>query len=143
MDSLRDRDGRLAALTPYDCWNLLDGPRIGRVAWSREGSPGVIPVNVSVFDGALWFRSSPTSNLITEASGQPVSVQIDEIDPSRHTGWSVVVEGIAEVIKDEDVPDMVDTLEVWPSGDRSVHVRVERQKISGRKLMREERAGSV
>ncbi len=142
MNSMRDHDARLTVLTPYDCWNLLDRPRIGRVVWSREsGPPGVVPVNVSVYEGSLWFRSSPTTALVREATGEPIAVQIDELDPLNHSGWSVIVEGTAEVVPDSEVPDLAGTLEVWPAGDQSVYVRVEPERISGRKLLRAHRSG--
>lgn len=135
MDNIRERTGQLAAMTPYDCWSMLEGRHVGRVAWSRaDTAPGIVPVNLRVMNGAIWFRTAPSSALATEGVGTLVSVEVDEVDLSSRSGWSVVVEGIATPVDDEQVPDLVHALQVWPAGDRSVHVRVEPLQVTGRRL---------
>ena len=136
MDYIRERTGQLAALTPYDCWRLLAGGQIARIVWSRPDTvPGIVPVNMRVIDGAIWFRTSPTSALAREGVGHTVAVEVDEVDVATRSGWSVVVEGIAAPVDDAEVPDLVHALQVWPSGDRSVHVRVEPLQVTGRRLL--------
>lgn len=133
MDGTR-RGGRLAELRPYDCWALLGGVRVGRVAWCRPEGPRVVPVNLALVGGALWFRSSLDSALVRECSGRRVAIEVDEVDLAARSGWSVVVLGEAQVVEDADVPESLHVLEVWPTGDRSAHVKVEPYDVSGRRL---------
>lgn len=133
MDSTRG-GGRLAELPPYDCWALLARVQVGRVAWCRPDGPGVVPVNLAVVDGALWFRASPESALVRECRGQRVAVEVDDIDVASRSGWSVVVVGVAEVVDGDDAPESLHLLEVWPAGDRTSYVRVESHEVTGRRL---------
>lgn len=128
------RGGRLAELRPYDCWALLAGVQVGRVAWCRPEGPGVVPVNLAVLHGSLWFRTTNESALLRECRGQRVAVEVDELDLEARSGWSVVVVGVAEVVDPDDAPQELHLLETWPAGDRSAYVRVETLEVSGRRL---------
>ncbi|MCD4525787.1 pyridoxamine 5'-phosphate oxidase family protein [Nocardioides sp. cx-173] len=133
MDANRSL-GRLAELTPYDCWSLLEDVEVGRVAWCTIDGPAVVPVNVTVADGALWFRTAPYSTLVNHCRGGRVAVEIDNLDPTRRAGWSVVVTGIAEIVDGDEVPGGVHLLDTWAPGSRTAHVRVETQQVTGRRL---------
>lgn len=132
MDSTRG--GRLAELRPYDCWAMLADVQVGRVAWCRPEGPGVVPVNLAVLNGALWFRTTSESALVRECRGQRVAVEVDQIDLDTKSGWSVVVVGVAEVVDPDDAPQGLHLMETWPAGERSAYVRVESLEVSGRRL---------
>lgn len=134
MTTIREQGGRLAALTPYDCWALLKDVQVGRVAWSRPQGPAVVPVNLTLLDGALWLRTSPGSELVREALDRPVSIEVDEVDVATRSGWSVLVLGTAEVVMGEDVPEHLHVLDVWPSGPHVAYVRVSPTQLTGRRL---------
>ena len=93
-----------------------------------------MPVNYALSDGAVWFQISPDSALGRDCEGQRILVEVDHADPATHAGWSVVITGVAEYIDAEDVPDILRNLQVWPSGPRSVCVRVDPDEVSGRRL---------
>jgi nitroimidazol reductase NimA-like FMN-containing flavoprotein (pyridoxamine 5'-phosphate oxidase superfamily) len=131
-DSLAEN--RIATLMAYDCWKLLDKAEIARVAWQGPDGVAVVPVNYAVVAGALWFRTDPSSALARECHGQRVAVEVDEIDRDTRAGWSVVVAGVAELIDATEAPDMLMGMRIWPSGPRSVFVRVDAAEITGRKL---------
>ncbi len=134
MTTRPDSGGRLATLLAYDCWSLLDSAHIGRVAWIGSEGVAVVPVNYTVVAGAVWFRTTPESTLAREGNGQRVVVEVDQIDPVTRAGWSVVVVGTAELVDAQDVPDMLIGLEVWPTGSRTLFVRVDVHEVSGRRL---------
>ncbi len=134
MSAIRDRGGRLADLTPYDCWALLEGVQLGRVAWSRPQGPAIVPVNLTLLDGALWLRTTPEAALVREAIGLPVAIEVDEIDLTSRSGWSVVVLGTAELVVDQDVPEHLYEWDAWPSGPRVNYVRVSPTELTGRRL---------
>ena len=126
---------RLAELTAYDCWGLLESEEIARVAWHGATGVAVVPVSFTVVDGALWFRTSPYSALGRECGGQRIVVEVDHIEPATHSGWSVVVAGAAELVDLEDVPEMLVHLQAWPAGHRPLFVRVQPVEVSGRRLV--------
>jgi len=127
--------GRLAELTAYECWGLLDSEEIARVAWNGREGVAVVPVNYTVADGALWFRTGPHSALGRECGGQRLAVEVDRIDPATRSGWSVVVSGVGELVDAANVSEMLTDLRVWPAGTRPHLIRVEPVEVTGRKLL--------
>lgn len=134
MTTTRGRGGRLAELTPYDCWALLNGVRVGRVAWSRPQGPAVVPVNLTLLDGALWLRTSEDAALVRETAGLPVAIEVDDIDLEARSGWSVLVLGTPELVVGDDVPEHLRVLDVWPAGPHVAYVRVSPTQVTGRRL---------
>jgi uncharacterized protein len=131
---------RLAELNRYDCWRLVTeaaGPDgIARVVWSGPDGPAIVPVNFTVADGFLWFQTTPGSRLAQESPDQRVLVEVDHVDPASHTGWSVVVTGVATSVSLEDDPGILGDLHVWPGGLRELLLRVEPDELTGRRLLR-------
>jgi hypothetical protein len=125
--------GRLLTLTAYDCWSLLQTQEIARVAWSGARGVAVVPVNYTVVDGALWFRTDADSALARECPGHRLVVEVDHVESAERSGWSVVVAGTARIVGLEQVPQPVD-LRVWPGGPRTVFVEVEAEEVTGRRL---------
>lgn len=136
--SIKGGDVRLDPLSPYDCWQLVTqaaGPNgIARVVWSGPAGPAIVPVNYTVADGYLWFQTAPGSRLATECADQRVLVEVDEIDPASHTGWSVIVTGRATCVPADQDPGLLGSLLVWPSGPRELLLKVEAEELSGRRL---------
>ena len=64
-----------------------------------DGQPMVLPVNYAVSSEIVIFRTGEGSKL--EAShGARVAFEIDAVDETDGSGWSVVVQGVAEEIAD-------------------------------------------
>lgn len=130
----QEQEPRLATLVAYDCWSLLGGAEIARVAWQSPRGVAIVPVNYVVADGAVWFRTDPSSTVAREAGGRRVVVEVDQVDPEKHAGWSVIVTGVAELVEFLDVPDMLVDMRIWPEGQHSLFVRVDPDEITGRRL---------
>lgn len=125
---------KVATLVAYDCWALLEGADIARVAWQAGDEIQLVPVNYTVADGGLWFRTDPGTALARGTAGRPVVVEVDQVDPVSRDGWSVVVRGTAELVDVLDAPDMLVEMTVWPAGTDSVFVRVDAERLTGRRL---------
>lgn len=114
-----------------ECLALLRSLAIGRVAVALAGSPPlVVPVNYVVHREAIVFRTDPGTklDLLRQA---PVSFQVDLIDPCHRSGWSVLVQGVA----DETAHLEVDVeLQSWAGGDKRHWVRVTPAVITGRRI---------
>jgi nitroimidazol reductase NimA-like FMN-containing flavoprotein (pyridoxamine 5'-phosphate oxidase superfamily) len=134
---------RLVELSAFDCWHLLESAEIARVAWNGPRGVALVPVNYAVADGALWFRTTPYSQLARECDGQWVAVEVDALDSEKRSGWSAVIRGVAEVLPADEVPEHLADYQVWPSGPRHLFIRVDPVEVTGRKLLPPTAAVSV
>jgi nitroimidazol reductase NimA-like FMN-containing flavoprotein (pyridoxamine 5'-phosphate oxidase superfamily) len=74
----------------------------GRVALEREGSPYLIPVNFSYYEGAILIRLGP-GFAAHHLDGANVTFEIDDAEPYERKGWSVLVEGHATLMTYEEI----------------------------------------
>jgi hypothetical protein len=95
----------------------------------------IAPVNYAVAESAVWFRTLPYSNLGRECAGQRLAVEVDHIEPRTHSGWSVIVAGTADLVRPDEVPEVLADMQVWPAGTRSQFVRVDPAEVTGRRLL--------
>lgn len=115
-----------------ECIECLGSKRIGRVAVDvDDGSPLVVPVNYALDDETVVFRTGPGSKLLGLRT-QPISFQVDDADPYRRTGWSVLVRGVAFEIESDDA---VDDPAPWAPGEKAHWVRVMPMEITGRRVV--------
>jgi nitroimidazol reductase NimA-like FMN-containing flavoprotein (pyridoxamine 5'-phosphate oxidase superfamily) len=135
MNTTPGPGARLVELPSFDCWHLLESAEICRVAWNGPHGVAVVPVNYTVADGALWFRTIPYSQLARECGGQWVAVEVDSVDHATRSGWSAVIRGTAEVVDADDAPEHLAEFQVWPSGTRYLFIKVEPAELTGRKLL--------
>lgn len=123
-----------AMLTAYDCWGLLEHDEVARVAWTGPDGVAIVPVSYLVADGALWFRTQPYTALARQCVGGRVAVEVDHLERSNRTAWSVVVIGTAEPVPVDEVPEPVASMEVWVPGPRSFFIRVTPIEVTGRRV---------
>jgi len=97
-------DGRtwLEHLQPEECWRLLRATPVGRNRVLVDSAPAIYPVNHLVDGESIVFPTSPGSKLRDLDRSPSVCFQIDGIDPSSHTGWSVLVKGRATIVRGSD-----------------------------------------
>ncbi len=118
-----------------ECLALLRRSRIGRVVLSVNCIPVALPVNVSVLDDDVVFFTAAGSKLDAAVHGQVVSVEVDDIDSTYDTGWSVLLTGIARLVTDSaDIETVRPRLRAWAPGPHPFLVRVPATLISGRRL---------
>jgi nitroimidazol reductase NimA-like FMN-containing flavoprotein (pyridoxamine 5'-phosphate oxidase superfamily) len=124
-------DTELETLGESACWDLVRSRSIGRFAMNRDGScPLVVPVNFLVDAETIVFRSGAGAKL-DAAQRDLVALQVDEVDPLHHTGWSVLVEGRARWLDEAQDAVAVDT---WAPGDRPYVIRLTATRITGRRI---------
>lgn len=127
-----DRNG-LEVLDRAECIRLLRTVPLGRIAITSGALPTVLPINFRVDGDRLLFRTGVGTKLDAATQGAVVAFEADDFDPMYHSGWSVVVQGVAR-----DVPDADDraiyTTPRW-APDRSERlVEVSMDHVSGRRL---------
>lgn len=123
-------------LDHVECAERIRDGGIGRIAFATPEGPEIFPVNFTVDTHAIHFRTTPHSRLGQLVNGKDVAFEVDHLNWSSRTGWSVIVKGRAEVIDD---PDEVDQLRdqgheprPWAEGLRLLYVRIAWKEISGR-----------
>ena len=130
----RDDDGReLVTLDLAECISLLRLESIGRLATTpaMEIAPDVIPVNY-VLDGDRPVLRTNDGLTADRAVAHPVSLQVDRFDWFHRSGWSVLVQGTAEIIR--PTADVEKRLDSWAPGDRLRFLRITPQRITGRRI---------
>lgn len=133
-----DRHG-LEVLPLAQCLTLLRSRPLGRLAYLDAGSPMIVPVNHLVDGSTVVLRTVAGRKLDAAIVGKPVAFQLDDHDPARGTGWSVVVRGRAEILEDEDrIARYESQLDSWAiaEGSEAAWVRIAADEVSGRRLRR-------
>lgn len=125
-----DRATGMSRLTRAECWHLLAGPAVGRLAVVVDGAPEVYPVNYVVDGETVVYRVDGASRLDVVDREPAVCFQIDALDTDRHHGWSVMVKGRARRL-----PDPGAHLPPGPTADTH-WVQITPTEVSGRKIWR-------
>jgi nitroimidazol reductase NimA-like FMN-containing flavoprotein (pyridoxamine 5'-phosphate oxidase superfamily) len=126
----------LRALSPTECFDLLEPGGIGRVGITAAEGVIILPVNFAVTGQAIIYRTAPDTLLALHANAH-ISFEVDHCDQALHEGWSVLVHGHAHEVTDEhQVKQLENTtrLEPWAPGARDVYVRIAPTQISGRRI---------
>jgi nitroimidazol reductase NimA-like FMN-containing flavoprotein (pyridoxamine 5'-phosphate oxidase superfamily) len=134
----------LEELTEVESLDLIGQAEIGRIGFSGRYGPVIIPVNYKIVDGSVVFRTAVGSPLgedlrtgIAHAEYK-VAFEIDELDPGARTGWSVMIQGAAHLVDEEQERAVVARagVEPWAGGEREQYVRIKPTLISGRRIRR-------
>ena len=100
---------RLEALSDEQCLRYLESASLGRIALQVGQSPAILPVNYAVFDGDVVFRTDPGSKLSAALMGVQVAFEVDSGEAGA--GWSVVVVGYAEEVRDTRTLERIEELD--------------------------------
>ena len=125
----------LREIGPDECLELLAAHEVGRVAYSDEQGPVVLPVNYALDRDTILIQVSPHSALARHLNASPASFQVDDYDDYNQSGWSVLVRGQASYVETADLPDDQARPHTWAEGQRTLHIRITPHDISGRRLL--------
>ena len=130
-------DNGLEILSPDQCRDLLRRTTVGRVAVTVAALPAIFPVNYAVSDDQIVFLTGEGTKLRAALERAVVAFQIDHIDESTGSGWSVMAIGLAEEITDPEEIRAAEHLGLHPfaAGDRSHFVRIRPEFLSGRRIV--------
>jgi len=125
----------VAVLDRAECMRLLANGHVGRVGLSIGALPVILPVSYVLDGGRIVFRSSGGTKLDQALRGAVVCFEVDDVDPTHHAGWSVLVTGRSSVVTDAEDLARADALPLrrWGGdGDHVVEIRIE--LVSGRHI---------
>ncbi len=126
----------LEKLDPAECRRLIAPGGVGRVVFTTPSGPVALPVNFSVVDGEIVFRTAADSVIAEYARGE-VAFEVDHLDEAMSQGWSVLVSGRAERVDDPFDPARLRErapVEPWAGGRREVYVRIHPVTVTGRRI---------
>ena len=117
-----------------ECWTLLAGNDLARLAIRRGDGVDIFPVNYTVNDRRIFFRSAPGSKLVDLTRDPAVAFEIDGAE--GRVWWSVVVRGRAQ--------RMATDSEILASGVLALHaltptttwnyIRIVPEAVTGRRF---------
>ena len=130
-------DARLEELTYDECLEHLRGCRVGRLAVVHDGFPHVLPVNYRLVEASnrVWIAVRTRPGNVIERATVHVAFEIDEIDPGRHRGWSVLARGTLHHV-DINAASFHDRFdpEPWILEERDAWLAIDPFAITGRRL---------
>lgn len=132
-----DRAG-LEILHLGDCFGLLESVPVGRIGFVTGGEVVILPVNFLVDGQDVVFATGTGSKLSAVEVGRYVGFEADSYNVATQTGWSVVVNGLAEIVDSDEEAARLNALGLsswagWADGDR-MWVRIRPTSISGRRI---------
>ncbi len=126
-------------LTKAESWQLLGSVSLGRVVLTMKAMPAIRPVNHLIDDETIIIRSHLGSAIVAHAAaddGTVVCYEADELDPVRHTGWSVIATGMARLVRDPAaIARYQQQLEPWVAGQMDYVLAIKPQIITGIRLV--------
>ena len=129
----------MEVLSEEQCVQLLELHDLGRVALQLGDQPEVFPVNYATDGKIVMFRTGVGTKLDRATEGR-IAFEVDDWDPRTGTGWSVMLKGVAEEVKD-GVDPFAATLRSRPvtpfaPGERNLLLATYPAEISGHRLRR-------
>jgi nitroimidazol reductase NimA-like FMN-containing flavoprotein (pyridoxamine 5'-phosphate oxidase superfamily) len=127
-------------LSEHECLELIAPGGIGRIAYVGRFGPAVLPVNYEWRDGAIVIRTAEHGPLdedlrtgIADADYH-VAFEIDEIDQRARSGWSVLAQGPAHHVTEDELGQAATAVEPWAPGDREMVIRIVPSRLTGRRV---------
>jgi nitroimidazol reductase NimA-like FMN-containing flavoprotein (pyridoxamine 5'-phosphate oxidase superfamily) len=112
-------------MTSEECWTMLRGHALGRVAFTEQALPTIAPVRYEVSEGRLLLHC-PSERMADLLDRQVIALEVDDTITWRAECSSVVVTGTAERLG-------------WPQGgissDRAL-VLLRAGRVRGQRLPR-------
>jgi nitroimidazol reductase NimA-like FMN-containing flavoprotein (pyridoxamine 5'-phosphate oxidase superfamily) len=123
-------------LERQECEELLARSVVGRLGVVVDGRPEIFPVSHVYAGGAVAFPTNDGTKLHAALAGPSVAFEVDGLERSGLTGWSVVVKGRAELLDDGDaIAALEDRRTVlWRRGPSVRWVRIGPTEVTGRRF---------
>ncbi|MDT0318654.1 pyridoxamine 5'-phosphate oxidase family protein [Streptomyces millisiae] len=126
----------LVPMSGAECREHLATHGVGRVAVPTPEGPAIFPVNYTVADDAIVFRTGEDSPA-ARAAGAEVAFEVDHVDDALSRGWSVLVTGPSRQVTDPAEVSRLDEAarsQPWAGGERRRWVRITTARVTGRRI---------
>jgi nitroimidazol reductase NimA-like FMN-containing flavoprotein (pyridoxamine 5'-phosphate oxidase superfamily) len=109
------------------------------VAWQAADLPQILPVTYAMYQGSVYFRTTPDGILSELAQPTRVALEVDELDQQTRSGWSIVLQGRTSAVSEPDALAHLwaaDSLVPWATGNRTLFICIRPDRVSGRIVRR-------
>jgi nitroimidazol reductase NimA-like FMN-containing flavoprotein (pyridoxamine 5'-phosphate oxidase superfamily) len=126
----------IEVLETGDCWRLLRGVGLGRLAVWVDDHPELFPLNFRIDRETVVFRTAPGTKLTAALQGRQVALEADGVHAGSNVAWSVVVRGhAAEVEQTEEFrANVAQLLFPWSPGSKDRFIRITPVTVTGRRF---------
>lgn len=122
-------------ISTSECWSLVRGTQVGRIAVVVDSAPDIFPVNHVVDHGSIVLRTAAGTKLFA-ADGRDVAFEVDGFDAATGQAWSVVLKGVAHEVR--QMHDVLDAMSLplfpWVQSSKPHFIRIEPDEVSGRRF---------
>jgi uncharacterized protein len=127
-------DEPVTILDEDESWELLGSVALGRLVICVGSRPEIFPVNFVVQRPTVLFRTAEGTKLLSVVINKDVAFEAD--DYSLDDGWSVIVQGTADVLSTSAEINEADRagLRPWVATLKLRYVRIDAASISGRRF---------
>lgn len=130
--------GAIHTLSRAECLTLLTTTTVGRIAFTDEHGPQLIPVNFAFIDDAIYFRTLPGGYLSQLRNGaHRVAFGVDHHDDLFRDGWNVTARGSVHQVEDRATINKVlghGRLHPWAGGVRPMVMKIDVETLDGRRV---------
>ena len=125
---------RRSDIPAWDCYQLLEEQRVGRLTIIENGYPVAIPVSYRMAgdqaDRRIVVRTAPETTL-AQYEGR-ASFEVDHIDEQARTAWSVIARGMLhKLFGGDELPDP----QPWLIDGRHQWLAISVVAVSGRRFI--------
>ena len=121
-----------ARLDRAESFRMLAAVAVGRLIFTSNALPAVLPVNFALADGLIVLRTA-AAIVARKVHDTIVAFEADDLDPATFSGWSVTVTGRAALVTDLSIiaryqgPPLVP----WIPGVRDQFVTITTELVEG------------
>jgi hypothetical protein len=125
----------LETLDLKECFALLRTQYVGRLVFTEQALPAIRLVSFSLFNGQIAMRVGH-SPWVPRLDRTVVAFEVDNLDSTTCTGWSIVVVGKARLVLDIDELVMLcdPARRPWVPGRQDQVLCVDMEQVTGRRL---------
>ena len=124
----------VSILPASECWNLVSSRTLGRLVTSVDGQPEIFPVNFVVQHRTVLFRTAEGTKLVSAAINNSVLFEVDDHNVAE--GWSVIVKGMARLLRTDEEIDEAERGQLlpWTATAKQHFVRIRPLSVTGRRF---------
>ena len=135
----QDTDRALVVLPADECRRLLATRQLGRIGLAGGPFPLILPVNY-VLDGDVVVIRTDSPKITAAADHTRVAFEVDDVDERTRSGWSVLVQALAEEVTGPRRDDLVQRLHAapgspWAPGEHGHWIRLIPKIVTGRRIV--------
>ena len=134
-----ERDAAFVVLPADECRKLLATRQLGRIGLAGGPFPLILPVNY-VLDGDAVVIRTDSPKITAAADHTRVAFEVDDVDERTRSGWSVLVQALAEEVTGARRDELVERLRTaggtpWALGEHGHWIRLIPKVVTGRRIV--------